>query len=41
MVFKLVREAEKSWRRLNGYELIEKIIRGVRFQDGVQLREAA
>ena len=41
MVFKLAREAEKSWRRLDGYELIEKIIRGLRFQDGVQLREAA
>jgi len=41
MVFKLAREAEKSWRRLNGYELIEKVIRGVRFQDGVQNKEAA
>jgi len=41
MVFKLAREAEKSWRRLNGYELIAKIIRGVRFQDGVERKEAA
>jgi len=41
MVFKLSREAEKSWRRLNGYELIEKVIRGVRFQDGVEQKEAA
>jgi len=41
MVFKLAREAEKSWRRLNGYELIDKVIRGVRFADGVELREAA
>jgi len=41
MVFKLAREAEKSWRRLNGYELIEKVIRGVRFADGVEVREAA
>jgi putative transposase len=41
MVFKLAREAEKSWRRLNGYELIEKVIRGVRFEDGVEVREAA
>jgi putative transposase len=41
MVFKLAREAEKSWRKLNGYELIEKVIRGVRFSDGVEVREAA
>jgi putative transposase len=41
MVFKLAREAQKSWRRLNGYELIGKIIRGVRFQDGVEKKEAA
>ena len=41
MVFKLAREAEKSWRRLNGYELIDKVIRGVQFQDGVEKKEAA
>ncbi len=41
MVFKLAQEAEKSWRRLNGYELIEKVIRGVRFADGMEVREAA
>ena len=41
MVFKLSREAEKSWRKLNGYELIDKVIRGVRFQDGVEKKEAA
>jgi putative transposase len=41
MVFKLAREAEKSWRRLNGYELIEKVIRGVCFVDGMEVREAA
>ena len=41
MVFKLAREAEKSWRRFNGYELIDKVVRGVRFTDGVEVREAA
>lgn len=41
MVFKLAREAERSWRKLNGYELLDKVIRGVRFEDGVELREAA
>jgi cobaltochelatase CobS len=41
MVFKLAREAEKSWRRLNGYELIDKVIRGVRFADGIEMKDAA
>jgi putative transposase len=41
MVYKLGREAEKGWRRLNGYEQIEKVIRGVRFEDGVEVRQAA
>jgi putative transposase len=41
MVFKLALEAQKSWRKLNGYELIAQVIRGVQFQDGVEVREAA
>ena len=41
MIFKLAREAERSWRKLNGYELVAKVIRGVRFEDGVEVREAA
>jgi putative transposase len=41
MVYKLALEAQKTWRKLNGYELIDKAIRGVQFQDGVELREAA
>jgi putative transposase len=41
MVFKLAREAERSWRKLNGYELLDKVIHGVRFVDGVEVREAA
>ncbi len=34
MVYKLGREAEKHWRRLNGYELIERVVVGLRFVDG-------
>jgi putative transposase len=41
MVFKLGLEAQKTWRKLNGYELIAKVIRGVRFEDGVEVRQAA
>lgn len=40
MVFKLAKEAEKHWRRLNGHQLIAKVIDGVKFVDG-ELKEAA
>lgn len=39
MVFKLAMEAERHWRRLNGHQLIAKVIAGVPFVDGV-LNEA-
>ena len=35
MVFKLARQAEKHWRRLNGYQLIPHLIEGVQFDDGI------
>lgn len=41
MVFKLCRCAEKRWRRLNGSEYLGKVIEGVRFQDGVEVKEEA
>lgn len=34
MVFKLVKEAEKTWKKIKGYRLIPKVVRGVRFVDG-------
>lgn len=34
MVFKLSLEAEKRWRRLNGSQLLAKVIEGVKFVDG-------
>jgi len=36
MVHNLAVEAEKHWRKINGYALIEKVIRGVTFEDGVE-----
>lgn len=36
MVYKLGREAEKKWRRLNGYELVIKVMTGTRYVDGVE-----
>jgi putative transposase len=41
MVFKLCIEAQKHWRRLNGSELIPKVVTGVKFVDGEELHEQA
>jgi putative transposase len=41
MVFQLSREAEKRWRKLRGYELIQKIISGVVFKDGEEVQRVA
>jgi transposase-like protein len=35
-VFKLAQSASKTWRKLNGSELIADIVRGVRFVDGIK-----
>lgn len=40
MVFKLATQAEKHWRRINGYKLISKVMEGVQFVDG-ELKKAA
>ena len=36
MVFKLVDNAQKDWRALNGSALLPEVLRGVRFVDGVR-----
>ena len=43
MVFKLVTSAQQGWRKIRGYKLIEKIIRGVQFRNGeeVEIQEKA
>lgn len=35
MVFKLVEQAEKHWRRMNGHALLIKLIEGVKFTNGI------
>ena len=37
MVFKLVEDAQKSWRRLDGHNQLPKIIQGVKFTDGLEV----
>lgn len=39
--FKLVQEAEKSWRRIKGAERIAELMQGVVFADGVPVKEQA
>jgi transposase-like protein len=41
MIFKLAEAAEKSWRRLDGHNQLPKIIHGVRFTDGIEVRPEA
>ena len=39
MVFKLVSAAAKTWRRLKGENKLPKVVRGVKFQNGVEVIE--
>lgn len=41
MVFKLTRAAENRWRKLNGSQLLAKVIEGVIFKDGELKQDAA
>jgi hypothetical protein len=41
MVFKLGLEAQKHWRRLNGPELVVKVVSGVIFVDGEEQTQQA
>ena len=36
MVFKLSQHAQTRWRKLNGHTLLPKVLRAVRFEDGVE-----
>ena len=37
MTYKMGRCAEKSWRRLRGFSHLAKVIKGVKFNDGIEL----
>ena len=41
MVFKLVMAASKTWRRLQGQNQLPKIIKGVKFRDGIEVMPEA
>jgi len=40
MAFKLAREAEKHWKKLHHYGLLLKVMQGVKFEDGLELKAA-
>jgi len=40
MVYKLATQAERHWRKLNGTELMAKVVEGVRFVDGIMQKAA-
>jgi len=37
MIFKLADAAQKSWRRRDGHVHLPKVIRGVKFADGIEV----
>ena len=39
MVFKLIIAAARSWRVLKGSNQLPKLIKGVKFRDGIELTE--
>jgi len=38
MVFKLALSAQKHWRKLRGHQLMSKVVKGVRFKDGIEVK---
>jgi putative transposase len=41
MISKLAKAAEKSWRRLDGQNQLPKVIINVKFNDGIEIVQAA
>ena len=38
MMFKLGMCAEKKWRRLRGFDYLAKVITGIEFRDGIEVK---
>jgi len=38
MIYKLGESAERSWRRLRGFEWLAKVVKGVPFRDGIEVQ---
>jgi len=37
LIFKIIQNAQKRWRKINAPELIEKVIQGIKFEDGKEV----
>ncbi|HEY1517776.1 MAG TPA: IS256 family transposase, partial [Solirubrobacteraceae bacterium] len=37
MAYKLLDAAQERWRRFNGHELVEDVLAGVKFEDGIKV----
>ena len=38
MIYKLGQSAERSWRRLRGFEWLAKVVDGVKFSDRIEVK---
>jgi putative transposase len=38
MIYKLGQSAERNWRRLRGFEWLAKVVEGVKFRDGIEVK---
>ena len=39
LAFKLMEEAEKSWRKIRGFDKIEMLLKGIPFKDGIPVQD--
>lgn len=39
MAFKLIEMASKRWRRLRGYRLMQRLVEGAKFEDGIEIKQ--
>ena len=39
MVFKLLEVAQKKWRKIRGFKMLELVVNNVQFKDGVELKK--
>ena len=39
MMYKLAQCAEKSWRKLRGFDELAKVITGIKFKDGIEMTQ--
>ena len=39
LIFQLIIRAQKRWRRLNAPHLVTKVLEGVKFEDGIEVRK--